>query len=355
MRDFAPRSAPSDAAALKQEGNGYFKKGQFEEAAICYTAAIDLWMDPADRATLYGNRAAARLKLSGASKWQLALSDAQSATKLAPTNAKAHFRVGQALRKLGRPAEATKSLGRMLELVPGDAAGVEELRLATAEAAEQARRRAAAAPPSPEKPASPPAAAAKATASAAASDTTTSATASVTTTSVGLEAKHGLPLLPTSPMWSLPPVSVSDRAADLGRVLQRVADRASSAADDGGGGKAGPAPGENGNSRLRKEGGGSGHGGFAPLVPSEWMKPRTATAAEATERNGRGTGGERWPTWWEAALEGGEVPEARARTAEGRGAAAEAMRRRRPLVLRGAAAALVPTVAEEVGSMKRLT
>ena len=300
-RHFAPRSTPSDAAALKQEGNGYFKKGQYEEAAVCYTAAIDLWMDPADRATLYSNRAAARLKLSGASKWQLALSDAQSATGLVPTNAKAHFRVGQAFRKLGRPAEAVEALRRMLQLVPGDTAGVEELRLATAEAEEQERRRAAAAAAAPPptttttpKP-SPSAAPAGASPAVPVSTATETTPASVPTlvSSVG-GSTSALAPLPSSPMWSLPPVSVSDRAADLGRVLQRVADRSA-------------APREEGDKVGRREeddgAGGAHHVGVASLAPSEWMRLRGVAAAAAADTGRDGGGAERWPTWWRGVVE----------------------------------------------------
>ena len=53
--------------ALKKEGNEAFKKGKWEEAVGCYTAAIaaDSWMKPEQRAVLYVNRAAVRLKQVG--------------------------------------------------------------------------------------------------------------------------------------------------------------------------------------------------------------------------------------------------------------------------------------------------
>ena len=56
------RSSRTDVAALKREGNAAFKEGKYEHAAACYTAAIDNWMKPEERAVLYVNRAAARLK-----------------------------------------------------------------------------------------------------------------------------------------------------------------------------------------------------------------------------------------------------------------------------------------------------
>ena len=59
---YAPKANPSDPLALKKEGNEHFKRGSFESAAKCYTTAIDLWLEPKDRAVLYVNRSAARMK-----------------------------------------------------------------------------------------------------------------------------------------------------------------------------------------------------------------------------------------------------------------------------------------------------
>ena len=53
----------ADASKLKKEGNAAFGKGKYAEAVEKYTAAIDLWMEPHDRAVLYSNRSAARLKV----------------------------------------------------------------------------------------------------------------------------------------------------------------------------------------------------------------------------------------------------------------------------------------------------
>ena len=55
----------ADAAALKRSGNALFGKGRYAEAVSEYTAAIDLWMEPHDRAVLYANRSAARIKIAG--------------------------------------------------------------------------------------------------------------------------------------------------------------------------------------------------------------------------------------------------------------------------------------------------
>jgi len=115
----------TDPTALKKAGNKAFGLGRFAEAVEHYTAAIDLWMAPEDRAVLYCNRSAARLKLPG--EKPKAISDANRACELAPTYAKAHFRRGQALRAMGDPAAAAEAMRRVLELAPGDAAATVEL------------------------------------------------------------------------------------------------------------------------------------------------------------------------------------------------------------------------------------
>jgi hypothetical protein len=97
-----------------------FGKGKHAEAVEKYTQAIDLWMDEKDRAVLYSNRSAARLKLAG--EKQKALADADRAVQLAPGYAKAHFRRGQALRALGDPAASAEAMAKVLEIEPGDGA-----------------------------------------------------------------------------------------------------------------------------------------------------------------------------------------------------------------------------------------
>ena len=43
---YAPKANPVDPLALKKEGNEHFKRGSYENAAKCYTTAIDLWSEP---------------------------------------------------------------------------------------------------------------------------------------------------------------------------------------------------------------------------------------------------------------------------------------------------------------------
>ena len=115
----------ADPVALKKAGNASFGKGEYAEAVEHYTAAIDLWMEPADRAVLYSNRCAAKLKLPG--ERQKALNDAKRACELAPDYAKGHFRRGQALRALGDPDGAVAAMEHVLRLAPEDAAATAEL------------------------------------------------------------------------------------------------------------------------------------------------------------------------------------------------------------------------------------
>ena len=115
----------ADPSALKKAGNQAFGAKRFAEAVEHYTAAIDLWMEPVDRAILYSNRSAARLKLPG--EKQKALKDAERACELAPEYAKAHFRRGQALRVLGDPEGAIDAMRHVLTLAPEDGGARQEL------------------------------------------------------------------------------------------------------------------------------------------------------------------------------------------------------------------------------------
>ena len=59
--------------------------------------------------------------------------DAERAAQLDPRNAKAHFRQGQAFRKLRRPADAVVAFVRVLSVMPTDVAAREELKKAQTE------------------------------------------------------------------------------------------------------------------------------------------------------------------------------------------------------------------------------
>lgn len=88
------------AYALKEQGNEYFKAGQFKEAEDFYGQAIAVRSnDP----KLFQNRSLARIKLSD---WEGAEHDARKAVELDAKSMKAHFYLAQALLNLRHVGEA---------------------------------------------------------------------------------------------------------------------------------------------------------------------------------------------------------------------------------------------------------
>nr|XP_033776679.1 protein unc-45 homolog A [Geotrypetes seraphini] len=100
---------------LREEGNTFFKSGDYKAAVACYTKAINFSKDRMDRAVLYRNRAACYLKLEDYSK---AEADATQAVEVDGGDVKALFRRGQALEKLGQLEKASTDLQRCLSLEP---------------------------------------------------------------------------------------------------------------------------------------------------------------------------------------------------------------------------------------------
>ncbi|KAI7757993.1 hypothetical protein M8C21_018714 [Ambrosia artemisiifolia] len=86
--------------SLKDEGNAFFKAGNYLKAAALYTQAIK--KDPSNP-TLYSNRAAAFLNLV---KLQKALSDAETTISLNPSWEKGYFRKGCVLEAMERYDDA---------------------------------------------------------------------------------------------------------------------------------------------------------------------------------------------------------------------------------------------------------
>ncbi|KAC9177482.1 hypothetical protein E3N88_46236 [Mikania micrantha] len=83
-------------ASLKDQGNEFFKAGNYLKAAAIYTQAIK--KDPSNP-TLYSNRAAAFLNLV---KLQKALIDAETTISLNPSWDKGYFRKGCVLEAMER-------------------------------------------------------------------------------------------------------------------------------------------------------------------------------------------------------------------------------------------------------------
>ncbi|KAE9453125.1 hypothetical protein C3L33_14998, partial [Rhododendron williamsianum] len=87
-------------SSLKDQGNEFFKSGNYLKAAALYTQAIKL--DPSNH-TLYSNRAAAFLHLVKLNK---ALADAETAITLNPVWEKGYFRKGCVLEAMERYDDA---------------------------------------------------------------------------------------------------------------------------------------------------------------------------------------------------------------------------------------------------------
>lgn len=120
----ADTSDEARAEYRRQLGNEQFKIGEYQQAAVHYTEALEIKKDVA---AVWSNRAMCWLKLANAEK---ALADADQCLALDPEYAKAHFRRGVALYELGRYADACKAYGEVLKREPKNSQASASLRLA---------------------------------------------------------------------------------------------------------------------------------------------------------------------------------------------------------------------------------
>lgn len=114
------RSAEVDtkaAASLKAKGNEAFAAGEYAQAVLHYSMAIDKTDATTTPSTdvLFSNRAAALLKLG---EHERAAADAQTAIERNPANCKAHFRLGVARHAMGKYREALEVLGKAHQMEP---------------------------------------------------------------------------------------------------------------------------------------------------------------------------------------------------------------------------------------------
>ncbi|GJJ73831.1 RNA polymerase II-associated protein 3 [Entomortierella parvispora] len=109
------------AAELKEQGNNYFKKGDFHGAIKSYTSSME--HDPSN-SVLPINRAMAYLKLD---MYTEAEADCSLGILLDKKNVKAHWRRGIARRSLGRLEESKRDFELALVLDPSNKAVKEEL------------------------------------------------------------------------------------------------------------------------------------------------------------------------------------------------------------------------------------
>jgi len=105
----------SGSQLAKAEGNDHFSNGRYEEAAACYTRALELTQDHAERSVLYSNRAACH---SQHQNWHKMLEDADLAIKENPKNVKAVMRRGLAYEGLDKYQAAINDMKMVLELDP---------------------------------------------------------------------------------------------------------------------------------------------------------------------------------------------------------------------------------------------
>jgi len=112
------------AEALRQAGNEMFRANDFMQAAMEYTAALEL--DP-KKSTIWANRAQCWMKLGNPDK---ALADAKKCVEEDPTNAKGWFRQGMSLHAMKRYPEAIPPLLEAEKLEPKNKQIPEAIRMA---------------------------------------------------------------------------------------------------------------------------------------------------------------------------------------------------------------------------------
>jgi len=105
----------SGSQLAKAEGNDHFSNGRYEEAAACYTKALELTSNPEERSVLYSNRAACH---SQHQNWHAMLEDCNKAIEANPKNVKAVMRRGLAYEGLEKYQLAINDMKKVLELDP---------------------------------------------------------------------------------------------------------------------------------------------------------------------------------------------------------------------------------------------
>lgn len=112
--------------SVKNEGNMFFKKGNYQEAIRCYSRAIEL---APELDVCYANRAECHLRLGQA---QQAALDASKAVRCAPDNVKALYRHARACKMLGRFDESRELYEKVLQLDKSNKEAQQDLELVKA-------------------------------------------------------------------------------------------------------------------------------------------------------------------------------------------------------------------------------
>lgn len=130
--DIITKKMKDEADKVKEIGNDYFKKGDYEKSIKYYSEAIEI--DNKSPA-LYANRAFAYLKTEA---YGLAAQDANAAIALDPNYVKAYYRLGSAHLALSKYKLALSVFKRVIKLAPNDKQAQEKYNLCMKEVKRQA-------------------------------------------------------------------------------------------------------------------------------------------------------------------------------------------------------------------------
>ncbi|CAG5124054.1 unnamed protein product, partial [Candidula unifasciata] len=110
----------SNASSFREQGNGHFKQGKYDDALCCYNQALEAsTLKDSDKAVIYKNKAACYLKLG---QYQMAVEDATRSLDLVPNDPKALFRRCQAYEHLGKVEDAYKDAVQLIKVDPQNTA-----------------------------------------------------------------------------------------------------------------------------------------------------------------------------------------------------------------------------------------
>ena len=105
----------SETKHANAKGGDHFRAGRFQDAARCYSGAIEADSDPSELAKLLANRSAAYGRLGNL---EAALADGKRAVELDPSYIKGYFRETKAHMALGQFRRASKSASEGLRKQP---------------------------------------------------------------------------------------------------------------------------------------------------------------------------------------------------------------------------------------------
>ena len=109
-------------SSCKEEGNEWFKSGEFKKAKISYTKALEQEnIGQEDKAILFMNRAACALKLD---EFQQCVDDCTDALNINPTLEKALYRRAEAYSRLEKFPQAFKDARQVVSLNPRNSTAV---------------------------------------------------------------------------------------------------------------------------------------------------------------------------------------------------------------------------------------